>query len=76
LRSRCAAHKGVLGNEKGDEWVRLAAEEPDAHGVEHLRPGQCGDQPGAKTATPQVTGTIEALDHRDQVAGSEGEGRI
>jgi ribonuclease HI len=30
------AHKGVIGNEKADEWARLAAEEPDAHGVEWL----------------------------------------
>jgi ribonuclease HI len=32
----CPAHEGVSGNEKADEWVRLAAEEPDAHGVEWL----------------------------------------
>jgi hypothetical protein len=27
---------GGAGNEKADEWTRLAAEEPDAHGVEWL----------------------------------------
>jgi len=30
------AHKGVAGNEKADEWAKLAAEEPDARGVERL----------------------------------------
>ena len=30
------AHKGVVGNEKSDEWAKLAAEEPDARGVEWL----------------------------------------
>jgi len=32
----CPAHKGVEGNEKVDEWAKLAAEEPDARGVEGL----------------------------------------
>ena len=32
--------------------------------------------PSVKTATPQVTGTLEALDHRGQVAGSKGMGRV
>jgi len=32
----CPAHAGVAGNEKADEWAKLAAEEPDAHGVESL----------------------------------------
>src|SRR3981081_3917707 len=32
----CPAHKGVFGNEKADEWAKLAADEPDAHGVEWL----------------------------------------
>jgi len=30
----CPAHEGVEGNEKADEWAKLAAEEPDARGVE------------------------------------------
>jgi ribonuclease HI len=32
----CPAHEGIVGNEKADEWAKLAAEEPDAHGVEWL----------------------------------------
>ena len=32
----CPAHKGVEGNEKADEWAKLAAEEPDTRGVEWL----------------------------------------
>jgi hypothetical protein len=35
----CPAHKGVPGNEKADEWAKLAAEEPDARGVEQLKEG-------------------------------------
>ena len=32
----CPAHEGVEGNEKADEWAKLAADEPDARGVEGL----------------------------------------
>jgi len=32
----CPAHMGVEGNEKADEWAKLAADEPDDHGVECL----------------------------------------
>jgi hypothetical protein len=35
----CPAHKGVAGNEKADEWAKLVAEEPDAHGVDWLQGG-------------------------------------
>jgi hypothetical protein len=33
----CPANKGVPGNEKADQWAKLAAKEPDAHGVGCLR---------------------------------------
>ena len=41
----CPAHKGVAGNEKADEWAELAAEEPDARGVEWP---SYSDLPGAR----------------------------
>ena len=43
-----SAHKGIPGNEKADEWAKLAAEEPDARGVEWL---SYSDRTGAR-ATP------------------------
>jgi len=41
----CPAHKGVPGNEKADEWAKLAAEEPDTNGVEWL---SFSDREGAR----------------------------
>jgi len=35
----CPAHKGIPGNEKADEWAKLAAEEPDTRGVEWRKRG-------------------------------------
>jgi ribonuclease HI len=32
----CPAHKGIPGNEKADEWAKLAASTPYARGVERL----------------------------------------
>ena len=32
----CPAHKGVAGNEKADEWAKVAAGEPNTRGVEWL----------------------------------------
>jgi len=32
----CPAHKGIAGNEKADEWAKIAAEEPDTRGAEWL----------------------------------------
>jgi len=34
----CAAHKGIAGNEKADEWAKTAAEKPGTRGVEYLAP--------------------------------------
>ena len=44
----CPAH-GVEGNEKADEWVKLAAEEPDARGVEGLEWLSYSDRPEARS---------------------------
>jgi len=41
----CPAQKGVAGNEKADEWAKIAAEEPDTRGVEWL---SYLDQAGAR----------------------------
>jgi len=30
----CPSHQGIEGNEVADEWAKLAADEPDAQGVE------------------------------------------
>jgi hypothetical protein len=49
----CPAHKGVLGNEKADEWAKPAAEEPNAHGVEWL---QAGARPMPRIGEEQLTG--------------------
>ena len=32
----CPAHKGIAGNEKADEWAKIAAEVPGTRGVEWL----------------------------------------
>ena len=32
----CTAHKGIPGNEVADGWAKLAASEPNEHGVEWL----------------------------------------
>jgi len=41
----CPAHEGVEGNEKADEWAKLAAEELDARGVEGLEWFTYSDRP-------------------------------
>jgi len=44
----CPAHDGVQGNEKADEWAKLAAEEPDAR-VEGLEWLSYSDRPEARS---------------------------
>jgi len=42
----CPAYSGVESNGEADKWTKLAAEEPDAHGVEWLDYGdRCGGRP-------------------------------
>jgi hypothetical protein len=39
----CPGHKGIPGDEKADEWAKLAAEEPGSHGVKWRQYGdRCG----------------------------------
>jgi len=45
----CLAHKGVAGNENIDEWAKIAAEKPDARGVEWLG---YSDRGGARAVPP------------------------
>jgi len=45
----CPAHEGVEGNEKADEWAKLAAEEPDAWRVEGLEWMAYTDRPEARS---------------------------
>jgi len=59
------AHKGVPGNEKADEWAKLAAEKPDARGVECL--GYSDRTEAGGNATPQVSCTPQAGDFRGEV---------
>jgi len=34
----CPAHKGIAGNDKADEWAKIAAEKPSTRGVENPGP--------------------------------------
>ena len=34
----CLCYQGIEGNEIADEWANLAADEPDAHGLNGFRP--------------------------------------
>jgi ribonuclease HI len=53
----CPDHMGVPGNERADEWAKLAVEEPDAHGLEWLE--------GSPTdATPTVSRTSSGRSRR------------
>ena len=66
----CPAHKGIAGNEKADEWAKIAAEEPDTRGgmAELLGPGR-----GTCDAPPKVSCKPQAGGLREEVGGSPAE---
>jgi len=66
------AHKGIPGNEKVDEWAKLAAEEPDAHGVEWL--SYTDRLGGARDATHQIARAPQAGDHGEEMGGGSAVG--
>ena len=45
--------RGAPGDEKAGGWAALGAGEPDATGIEHLRPRWYGDQPGQGWQPPR-----------------------
>jgi ribonuclease HI len=56
----CPAHKGVEGNEKADEWAKLAVEEPDSRGVEWLgRADQYGRRPMPPPTAPRSLANLK-----------------
>jgi hypothetical protein len=74
----CPVHKGVPENEKAHEWAELAADEPDAHSVEHLRPGWYCDQPGQRWQPPRSLAHLKrsiTVDRSKDVAESKATGR-
>src|SRR5258707_34419 len=51
----CQSHRVIVGNETEDEWAKLAADEPDRHGVKWLSTAEPdtesnGSQPPSQTA--------------------------
>ena len=54
---RCPAHKGIEGDEIAYRWAKIAAEEPDSHGVEWLRHRQVWT---ATDATTSIHGPPQA----------------
>jgi len=62
----CPADKGVAGNEKADEWAKLAAEEPDTVGVEWLR---YLNRDKARNASPTISCTSQVGGHEEEVGG-------
>jgi len=58
------SHQGIEGNEIADEWAKLAADEPDAHGVEWLL---AMNPDGAKVPAPTIAGQRQARPLRAEV---------
>ena len=63
----CPAYKGVAGNEKADEWAKLAAEEPDARKVEwlsYLNRAEARAMPKSQRPDGVVAGSTKRLASR------------
>ena len=55
----CPAHKGIAGNEKADEWAKIAASEPDTHGVEWLNYNYNGRSDARAMPLPRSLATLK-----------------
>ena len=55
----CPAHKGVAGNEKADEWAKIAAEEPDTRGMEWLSYDYGGRTEGRAMPLPRSLANLK-----------------
>ena len=64
----CPAHNGIAGNEKADEWAKIAAEEPDTPGVEWLNYAD-------RDAPPTIPRQSQARDLGEEVGGGTTMGR-
>ena len=66
----CPVHEGAPGNEKADEWAKLAAGESDTRGAELLRPS--GRHGGREMLLPRSLAHLkrEILDLGEEVGGS------
>jgi len=69
----CPAHKGVAGNEKADEWAKIAAGQPNTHGVEWLS-SRAGRECGwnlSHDPSPALSGKSQRRSGRRHVSGPE-----
>jgi len=63
----CPAHEEVEGNEKADEWVKQAAEEPDTQGVDE----EWGSVWGTENAPSQIPSRPEEGDRGEEMGRSK-----
>jgi len=54
VRRWCPSHQGIESNEVTDEWAKLAADEPDTHGVEMAGRHGLGKEKAGMHQQPQV----------------------
>ena len=69
----CPARKGVVGNEKADEWAKIAAGEPNTRGVEWLSSSGRTKVRGAPLPrlSPASSGKSQRRSGRRHVSGPE-----